>query len=356
MSEALLRQWAMLQRIPRHPRKITAQELKTALEEAGYTTTVRTIQRDLKTLSAEFPLESDERAHPFGWCWAPGANLMDIPGMDGRTALTFKLVETYTKPLLPPTVLDFLEPYLKRADEILGALADSPLGAWTDRVRVVPRGMRLLAPSVRPEVLDVIYRALFEQKQFRALYVPRTEGGEDPREYVVNPLGLVFRDQLVYLVGTLWSYNDPKHLALHRFEKAELSEDKALPPSSFDFDEYVRTGVFDYPEGDTIKLKALFTSDAAYHLRETPLSGDQVIRPHDNNGVEVTASVGDTAQLRWWLMGFGHQVTVLSPPGLRAELTRAATLCAQNYATTGELSKEAQVTREVISSNGGEST
>ena len=321
----------MLRRIPRSPRKITAQELKSALEAAGYVTTVRTIQRDLKTLSTGFPLQSDERAPPFGWCWASGADLMDIPGMDGRTALTFKLVETYAKALLPPTVLEFLGPYLDRADEILKALGDSPLGAWADRVRVIPRGLRLQSPSVDPGVLEVVYEALFAQKRFRALYLPRTEGGQDPREYVVNPHGLVFRDQLVYLVATLWDYDDVKQLALHRFETAELLEEPARTPEGFDFGEYVTAGAFDYPEGDMIQLKALFTKEAAYHLHETPISENQAISGHDDAHVLVSASVRDTAQLRWWILGFGDQAIVLEPTVLRKELRDIAASLLKGY-------------------------
>ncbi len=331
MSEALLRQWAMLRRIPRHPRKITAQELKNALDDAGYATTLRTIQRDLKTLSSEFPLRADERTPPFGWSWPAQADLMDIPGMDGRTALTFKLVETYGKALLPPAVLEFLAPHLKRADEILKGLGGSPLGAWADRVRVIPRGLRLRSPSVKAEVLDVVYQALFAQKRFRALYLPRSEGGQDPREYVVSPHGLVFRDQLVYLVATLWDYDDVKQLALHRFEKAEPLDEPAWTPPGFRFDQYVATGAFDYPEAGAIPLKALFTKDAAFHLYETPLSDDQTIEPYDEDCVLVSATVADSAQLRWWLLGFGDQVIVLEPDPLRAELRQVAASSLKGY-------------------------
>ena len=50
MSDTLLRQWTMLRHIPRHPRRISVHDLRAHLAEQGYTTTERTIQRDLLEL------------------------------------------------------------------------------------------------------------------------------------------------------------------------------------------------------------------------------------------------------------------------------------------------------------------
>ena len=41
------------------------------------------------------------------------------------------------------------------------------------------------------------------------------------------------------------------------------------------------------------------------------LEGDQLL---------VKATVSDTAQLRWWLLGFGGQVEVIKPNFLREEM------------------------------------
>ena len=46
-DETLYRQWVMLSRIPRYPRKVTVPELKSMLVGEGYTVDTRTVQRDL---------------------------------------------------------------------------------------------------------------------------------------------------------------------------------------------------------------------------------------------------------------------------------------------------------------------
>ncbi len=72
-----------------------------------------------------------------------------------------------------------------------------------------------------------------------------------------------------------------------------------------------------------IQLKAKFTRGAAAHLVETPLSEDQIIENLDGNHVVVTATVRYTAQLDWWLLGFGSAVRVVEPEGLVVRIAEA---------------------------------
>ncbi len=40
----------------------------------------------------------------------------------------------------------------------------------------------------------------------------------------------------------------------------------------------------------------------------------------DDDYFRLTATVDDTAQLRWWLLSFGSKVEVLEPAGRREEM------------------------------------
>ena len=53
-------------------------------------------------------------------------------------------------------------------------------------------------------------------------------------------------------------------------------------------------------------------------------SFSQEIKIMEDGKVYIKASVSDTAQLRWWLLGFGGQVEVISPKSLREELFKSA--------------------------------
>lgn len=331
MSETVLRQLAMLNMIPRAPRKITVKELQDRLNGKGYATTERSIQRDLNTLSQVFSLYCDNRSKPYGWQFTREAAIVDLPGMEPATALAFKLAEVFLQPLLPPTTLKELQPHMLRAEQVL-AHTKAGLSAWPNKVRVLPRGQQLQAPDVDGQVVEVVYRALLEERRFNCLYHSRSSG--ETKQQQVSPLGLVFRNGVIYLVCTLVDYQDIRQLVLHRMEQTELTDITATAPEGFDLDTYIQSRQsFDYPAGTTIELEVLFERATAAHLYETPLSVDQRLTPADDGRVRLQATVVDTLQLRWWLLGFGAQVEVIAPRALREEFAATAKATLERYST-----------------------
>jgi len=331
MTDALLRQWTLLKLIPRAPRTADVGHLLSQLQDAGYTITRRQLQRDLNTLSTLFPLEADDRGIPYGWSWTKDAPAFDLPAMDGPTALMVKLVEQFIPQLLPPNLADYLQPWFRRADTVLSEHAAPTLGHWLEHVRVVPREMPLLAPKIDETVARTVYQALLDGKRFTADYASRSSPSPDPREYVLSPLGLVARGNLLYLVCTLWDYTDVRQLAMHRICRATPTDTAVTQPPDFNLDRYIAEGEFHYPVGPEIKLEARFHRGAAAHLYETPLSTDQTITDVDADHVLVTATVRDTEQLHWWLLGFGSLVTVVSPAGLKAEFAEDLACASRSY-------------------------
>jgi len=329
MSDTLLRQWLLLREIPRAPKRADVRTLLAKLEAAGHRITKRTLQRDLVALSSVFPLQSDERAVPYGWFWSADTPAFDLPGMDGPTALTLRMIERYISMLLPPAVLSHLAPQFARARAVLRAGAGNSLGRWSDCVRVVPREMPLLPPSFNAQATQVVYDALLSGKRMTATYVSRSAADEGPRDYEINPLGLVVRGNLIYLVCTLGEYQDIRQLALHRISRAELLDKETTRVPDFDLDRYIEQGEFQYPVGPTIELEAVFERDAAAHLYETPLSQDQRIEDVDGDYLRVTATVRDTKQLEWWLLGFGDRAEVLAPVELRTRIAMSCRVVSQ---------------------------
>jgi predicted DNA-binding transcriptional regulator YafY len=323
MSDTLLRQWELLRSIPRAPRKIDVASLVVKLQAAGYKTTKRSIQRDLNLLSSVFPLICDDRSQTYGWSWSADAPTFDLPAMDGPAALTLRLIEQFIPTLLPPTIRHHLAPQFERARAVLSANPDNALRQWAECVRVVPREMPLLAPKFNNEAVRVVYDALLAGRRFAADYRSRANDTDEVKTYEVNPLGLVVRGNLLYLVCTLWDYTDIRQLALHRVLTANPTDKPVTRLEGFNLDEYIQSGEFQYPVGPPIQLKAKFSRGVAAHLVETPLSDDQIIESVDGDYVCVTATVRDTAQLEWWLLGFGSGVLVLEPPALAVRIAEA---------------------------------
>lgn len=328
--ETLLRQWQMLRMIPRHPYKITAKTLQEKLESDNFIVSKRTVERDLISLSESFPLLSDQRDKPFGWSWSKDAKVFDVPGLSNSEALTFKLVEQHLKPLLPASTLNQLAPYFATAEQHLSALSGkSTLHSWLDKARVVQPSQTLLAPNVDADSQQAVYEALLQNHQIGIEYLKR--GAKKPTRYVVHPLGIVQRGQIIYLVCTMFDFSDIRILAMHRMKSAEMLEEPANRPDDFDLDAYISSGVFGFGGEEAITLEVVFTPPSGDHLYETPLSADQVLTPLDNGCLKVSATVVNTEQLRWWLLGFGEHVEVLAPLQLRENMAQTAKALANLY-------------------------
>ena len=330
MSETLMRQWQMLRLVPRSPSKMATTEIKQRLADEGFNVTQRTIQRDLMTFSSIFPLSCDDRDKPFGWSWMSDADVMDIPGMDSHTALAFYLASEHLESMLPVGTVQHLKPHFESAKHVLDAIkTESGAPAWKDKVRVLHRGPRLTPPRIITEVHEEVYEALLLNRQLNISY--KSRGYNKPREYNINPLGLVLKDGLFYLVCTFGDYADVRLLTLHRMESAKKLDIPCQIPNGFSLDAYISTGELYFAIGGDIKLKARVSKQVAFHLEERPLNVDQKLTDSGDKSWFLEVTVQDTNELRWWLMGFGENIEVLEPTKLREQFREAANAMALNY-------------------------
>ena len=151
----------------------------------------------------------------------------------------------------------------------------------------------------------------------KASYSPR--GAEKSKDYLMHPLGIVSRVGVIYLICTLWDYDDAKQFALHRFTHAEIADSLIKIHDDFSLEHYIeKVQQFSYKLDDKpIQLKVLFDAKTAGHLAETPLSENQVLTPQDDGRVLLEVEIMRTLELRWWLQAFGDNVEVLEPIAMR---------------------------------------
>ena len=339
-ADTIHRQWEMLRSLPRFPNRISTPQLKAKLRELGHDVNIRTIQRDLDGLSALFPLNSDREGQTNYWFWSEAGSALEIPAMNVPTALTLFLAKDYLRPLLPGVVLRPLGGYFKRAEEILSA---TRFADWRQKVRLIDRGPSLMPADIASDVREIVYEALLENRQFECDY--QAKGADSPKHFVVHPLGLVIRQGVFYLVCTLWQYDDLRHLALHRMSNPILLDKTVNKPIDFDLTEYIQDeSSFAYPYSpELLSIKVLFDSHAADHLYETPLAVNQILRIMEDGRIELSASVPDTSELRWWLLAFGAQVEIEEPFSLREEFQETARRMAASYCTKDGPVKNASV-------------
>ena len=319
MSNTAVRYLTMLRMVPRFPKAITTSELAGRLDDYGFKVTMRSIQRDLEKLSADFPLLVDEDSRPYRWSFDRNATMDIIPALDLPAALTFELARAYLSPMLPPRALSHLKPHFDEAHRTL-LREKNPLGQWPNRVRVINRGLGGERPAIDADVLETVTEALL--REYKCILTYQARNWPEPEEIVVHPFGLIFRDPNVYLIGIIEGREGTRQLVLHRAITGELLEEPSERPDDFDLDLYIRSGAMGIlKSNEPVYLKLRCDKPALNHLIESPLGFDQITTEIDDESFEIGVTVGDTQDLRWWLTAQAIHCDILEPEWLRENIT-----------------------------------
>ena len=317
--QTLARQWELLAMLPSRAPGLSSAKLQEQLEDAGHSVSKRTVERDLNDLSRQFPLQCNDKGTPYGWHWMPGVS-SKIPGISVSEALTLQLLEGVLTTLIPSHMLKTLEPRFQQAKAKLQSLSSEiPAAGWVNKVAYVQPELKLLPPTVDDNCLEQIQDALLYAKQVNCTYYAAHKDREC--QLTLNPLALVQRGQVTYLIATTEPFDDVRQYALHRFRAAQRLESLTIVSEDFNLHKYLEDGAMLFGESVTLNIEAWINAGLARLLRETPLSTDMQLAA-DADGFIMQATVKDSWELRWWILSHSGSIQIRKPSYLRDEITQ----------------------------------
>ena len=312
--------------LPRAPEKRSTPELLSRLTAAGHQLTPRSLQRRLASLSLTQPVVCDDRSKPFGWSIASTAPA-NLGIMSIQEALALKLAQRYLGEALPMAVLDDLKQYFQQADVKLKD--ESLYRAWLGKVRLLPASQPLLKPATARNVLAGAYLGVLRGTVLNVTY--RQRGADKTKTYDIEPLAIIVRGSVTYLVAVFPWAQDVKLMALHRFSAVRQTEQKIRPPRNFDLDQFIESGALGFGDATVQAVHVRFYDGAGAHLEETPVQADQILKSRDDGEIDLLVTMPVTEQLKWWLLGFGDRAEVLAPTALREELRERLAVAVKRY-------------------------
>ncbi|MCP5197388.1 MAG: WYL domain-containing transcriptional regulator [Gammaproteobacteria bacterium] len=346
--ETLQRRLDILMMFSRKDQELSLKDIIDRLRHLGHTLSERSVARNLDLLEQAGLLEvitkksnddydddnffEKEDALPrkgCKWRWPVGldSRIKVLPKFSVGEVIAFRLMDLLLKPLLPQESYAAIQPYLMAIHNQCKILPQwDRLKEWEKKVRVVPATQPLLPPQnpAQEAVREAILGALFRDLQCKIQY--QQVWRDEPAEWVIHPLVYLQRGPTFYLLCTIEEFADVRQLALHRMLSAVILERPSKKPVGFDRDREVERSQGMGGSGEPVRLVTRFWRKAGSHLMETRLAEDQVIEDDEESDYYfwLTATVNDTAQLRWWLLSFGQHVEVFEPEALRAELANHA--------------------------------
>jgi len=335
MSNKTFLHFEILKKLPRYP---ITKTVATIYDELNQTVPKRNIQRYLNELSGSFSINNDSEdkgkgGQSYGWFWTPDAPVTNISGLAINQALSFSLIKKYLTPLIPSVTLQELNPFFEQAATALEGFNENPLLKWPKKIAVLEAAQPLIPPIIDTEIHKSVTEALMENLQLDITYQPV---GKKQQDYHLNPLGLILRDQVSYLVASKTDSGDLRKFALHRMLGAKKINTQAVHPKDFDLQKYIVenqivSNLTSKRSFEPIELKFIADKWVTTHLRESRLSEDQLIESIDDENSKIIATVQETEQLFWWLLGFGARVEVLEPIKLREKMANSVKVLAEKY-------------------------
>ena len=149
----------------------------------------------------------------------------------------------------------------------------------------------------------------------------------------VNPLGIVLQGAVHRLICTMAEDSEsPRHLPIHRFKSAEWNGNNATTPKGFNLDSFIESQNIGFlVSKKPLSLEVIFEPMAGFHLTETPISKDQILKQLEDGRYLLKVKLPDTSQLRWWLLGFGGQIEIIRPISLRKEFKETGNKMTELY-------------------------
>jgi predicted DNA-binding transcriptional regulator YafY len=83
--------------------------------------------------------------------------------------------------------------------------------------------------------------------------------------------------------------------------------------------------------GETQEVKIRFSASQAPYIRERTWHPSQTIETEPDGSTILTLKVADLGEVKFWLIGFGVEATVLSPIELAKEIGAEADTLAKVY-------------------------
>jgi predicted DNA-binding transcriptional regulator YafY len=149
-------------------------------------------------------------------------------------------------------------------------------------------------------------------------------------EREVEPYFLIFIEKAFYFVGYCYLRGDLRTFRIDRIIDVILTDKKFIPRSDIDPARYFENswGVF---SGEPIDVEAIFTGKAARIVSMSKHHASEKVTSLEDGAVRYEVKVSGTEEICRWLLGFGGEVTVISPLSLISKMRRRAENILNNY-------------------------
>jgi predicted DNA-binding transcriptional regulator YafY len=280
----------------------------------------RTVYRDVLSLAeAGVPIYYDKGYRLLNGAFLPPLNLTTHEYLALRTALQ-------------GTPLKALKSFRTEFASVMAKIDAVVSGQIAERVRK-QQSRLLVSPRITAggDSIDLTMRLLQQAVDSDSIikinYRSISSGASVRR---VNPYFLIFRGRAWYLLGYCHLRHELRVFRVDRIEKLTLTAERFERDHKLTPEEYFEWS-WEVFTGNPVEVKLLLRGKAAAVISTGKRQPEEQIVKRRNGSVEYTATVAGIEEIRRWIIAFGGEVVVISPPELADAVRLTATDVLKNY-------------------------
>jgi predicted DNA-binding transcriptional regulator YafY len=198
--------------------------------------------------------------------------------------------------------------------------------ASTIEVRLEPRNTLAGRQDVYDELVDAAQRHLAVRIEYRSLSPPET---------IVTrlcPYRLLFSRRSWYVIGRSSVHRGIRTFNVGRIDTLVRLDDSFVMPPRFSVARHIGNAwhmIREQPFNKRVTIR--FDKLVADNVAEVRWHRTQQITRNDDGSINFEVTVDGLREISWWILGYGDQAEVLSPPELREMIIERVERMARRY-------------------------
>jgi predicted DNA-binding transcriptional regulator YafY len=280
----------------------------------------RTVYRDIQSLAeAGAPIYYDKGYRLLSGAFLPPLNLTAGEYLVLRVAIQ-------GSPLME------MKSYARELKSMTGKIDAAMNGQLSERTRKQHSRM-LLSPKVtsdnrRNDLTMRLLRQAIDGDVVLEVNYHSVSSGEGVR--LVDPYFIVFRGHAWYLLGYCHRHGEMRLFRIDRIYNVAITKNSFERDHKVTLEKYFESS-WDVYSGEPVEIRLLLFGKAAAVISDGKRHASQRVVKRKDGSVEYTVTVAGTEEILRWIIGFGGEAQVISPPELADQVCRMAAEILKNY-------------------------
>lgn len=303
------------------------EDLKDRIAEGGKRPSTRSLRRYLAILAdAGFPLYFDRAANVYRFSGGYSLKRLDLTGGELFGLVALRSLGASIGGTIGASIDEVAEKLVDSAGRTARARveATSPVTFRFSEIRLDERGERAFA---------LLSAAERNSRSVRFAYLDK-EGKSSTRS--ADPYGFIVNAGRVYCVAYDHKRRDMRTFAVDSVTKPKMLARTFVRPSGFNVEAYAAASISGVLHAEeTTEVRVCFAPRVAKAAIAARVVADCEVEHAGDGSAEIAYRVADVDELVRWVLGWGSQAEIVSPPAARARIAGLANEVAAKYAPGG---------------------